>query len=66
MPAAVGLLTRATLLLRDDERARLELAPDLATAIAHTGELARAEAVLMRAIDGARALGDERLELTPS
>ena len=63
MSAAVGLLTRATLLLRDDEPAQLELAPDLATATAHIGELVRAEGVLTRAIDEARALGDERLEL---
>jgi class 3 adenylate cyclase/tetratricopeptide (TPR) repeat protein len=63
MAAAVGLLTRATLLLRDDEPARLELAPDLATSIAHIGELTRAEGVLERAIEAARALGDERLEL---
>ena len=63
MPAAVGLLTRATLLLRDEERPRLELAPDLATAIANVGELARAEGVLTRAIEAARALDDERLEL---
>ncbi len=63
MPAAVGLLRRATLLLRDDEPARLKLAPDLATSIAHVGELARAEGLLDRAIEAAHALGDEQLEL---
>jgi len=63
MPAAVGLLTRATLLLLDDDSARLELAPDLATATADIGELTRAEGVLTHAIETALAVGDERLEL---
>ncbi len=45
MPAAVGLLTRATTLM-DETPERLELLPDLATALAETGEFAAAEALL--------------------
>ena len=62
-PAAAGLLTRATLLLRDEERARLELAPELGSALFDLGELVRADAILSRAIEGAAAAGDRRLEL---
>jgi class 3 adenylate cyclase/tetratricopeptide (TPR) repeat protein len=62
--AAVSLLTRATILLRDDEAARLELAPDLGSALREAGELARAEGVLSRAVDAASARGDSRLEHT--
>jgi class 3 adenylate cyclase/tetratricopeptide (TPR) repeat protein len=63
MPAAVGLLTRATLLLSDDEEARLELAPDLGIALVEVGELTQADAVLERAIAAAAERGDSRLEL---
>jgi predicted ATPase/class 3 adenylate cyclase len=63
MPAAVGLLTRATLLLRDDEATRLELAPDLGSALVEVGELARADAVLSRAMEGATKLGLRPVEL---
>jgi class 3 adenylate cyclase/tetratricopeptide (TPR) repeat protein len=62
-PAAVGLLTRATLLLRDDEEARLEIAPDLGAALVETGDLMQADAVLSRTIAAADASGDRQLEL---
>jgi class 3 adenylate cyclase/tetratricopeptide (TPR) repeat protein len=62
MPAAVGLLTRATLLLAEDEEARLELAPDLGIALIEVGELAQADGVLERAITAATERGDSRLE----
>jgi class 3 adenylate cyclase/tetratricopeptide (TPR) repeat protein len=62
MPAAVGMLTRATVLLADDDRARLELAIDLGTALVDIGELTQADGVLERAIKDARALGNRRLE----
>jgi tetratricopeptide (TPR) repeat protein len=62
MPAAVGLLTRATLLLQDDEEARLELAPDLGIALIEVGELAQADGVLERAITAATERGDSQLE----
>jgi class 3 adenylate cyclase/tetratricopeptide (TPR) repeat protein len=62
LAAAVSLLTRATILLRDDEDARLELAPDLGSALLEAGELARADAVLSRAVDAASARGNSRLE----
>jgi predicted ATPase/class 3 adenylate cyclase len=62
MPAAVGMLTRATVLLAEDDRARLELAVDLGTALVDIGELTQADGVLERAIEDSRALGNRRLE----
>jgi class 3 adenylate cyclase/tetratricopeptide (TPR) repeat protein len=62
IPAAVGLLTRATILLRDDEGARLELAPQLGTALLENGDHAQAEAVLSRAVEGAQRTGNRRVE----
>jgi class 3 adenylate cyclase/tetratricopeptide (TPR) repeat protein len=61
MPAAAGLLTRATVLLVDEDRARLELAPDLGDALVETGEWERAEGLLDRAIADAEAIADRRL-----
>jgi class 3 adenylate cyclase/tetratricopeptide (TPR) repeat protein len=63
MAAGASLLTRATLLLRDDEPGLVALAPDLGFALAETGQLERAEAVLARASEGAERLGDRRLAL---
>jgi class 3 adenylate cyclase/tetratricopeptide (TPR) repeat protein len=63
MTAAVGLLTRATLLLRDDAPARLRLAPGLGAALLEVGELVRAEGVLSRAIEEAEAVGAREIEL---
>jgi class 3 adenylate cyclase/tetratricopeptide (TPR) repeat protein len=63
MSAAVGLLTRATLLLRDDPLARLRLAPALGAALLEVGELVRAEGVLSRAIEEAAAAGAREIEL---
>jgi class 3 adenylate cyclase/tetratricopeptide (TPR) repeat protein len=62
MPAAVGLLTRATVLLVDDDRARLELSIDLGAALLEIGELTQADGVLERAIANAQALQNRRLE----
>jgi class 3 adenylate cyclase len=61
MPAAVALLTRATILLRDDDAARLRVAPDLAAALVATGELVQAEALLERTVEGAELEGDRLL-----
>ena len=58
VPAAVSLLTRATVLLRDADPARIEIAPELAAALAETGELERAERVLESALATAGELGD--------
>jgi class 3 adenylate cyclase/tetratricopeptide (TPR) repeat protein len=63
MSAAVGLLTRATLLLRDDPLSRLRLAPALGAALLEVGELVRAEGVLSRAIEEAEAAGEREIEL---
>jgi class 3 adenylate cyclase len=62
MPAAASLLTRATILLANDEEARLELAPDLGIALLESGELARADGVLANAVAAAVQRGDSRLE----
>jgi len=62
MPAAADLLGRAADLLPEDAPASRELAPDFAVALRDTGELARAEAVLLRAVEQAAATGDRRSE----
>jgi class 3 adenylate cyclase/tetratricopeptide (TPR) repeat protein len=62
MSAAVGLLTRATVLRSDDLAGRLELASDLGAALRDTGDLVRADAVLSQAIEEAAAAGDRRSE----
>jgi class 3 adenylate cyclase/tetratricopeptide (TPR) repeat protein len=62
MPAAVRLLTRATLLLANDDHARLDLASDLASALVEIGEMEQAEGVLQRAAMDAKHSGDARLE----
>jgi tetratricopeptide (TPR) repeat protein len=61
--AASGLLGRAAALLPADAPARLELLPDLGLALMETGELARAEAVLIDAMETAVAEGNVRIEL---
>jgi class 3 adenylate cyclase/tetratricopeptide (TPR) repeat protein len=61
VPAAVNLLTRATVLLRDDDEARIALAPDLGRALAELGEFERADGVLERAVADAQALGRPEL-----
>jgi class 3 adenylate cyclase/tetratricopeptide (TPR) repeat protein len=48
-PAAAALLTRATILLANDDRARLELAPELGAALAELGDWAQADGLLERA-----------------
>jgi tetratricopeptide (TPR) repeat protein len=63
MPAAVSLLGRAHELLRADYPERLRLVPRLAEALRWCGDLRRAEVVLDRALDEARAQNDERLTI---
>ena len=60
--ATINLLERARALPTSDERASLELVPDLGFALWQTGELERADSVLTEAIEDARALGDRRTE----
>jgi DNA-binding SARP family transcriptional activator len=60
--AAINLLERARVLPTSDERASLELAPDLGFALFQAGELERADSGLTEAIEEARALGDRRTE----
>jgi class 3 adenylate cyclase/tetratricopeptide (TPR) repeat protein len=62
MAAATGLLTRAQLLVADDDTAWLEFAPELGTALIETGELERADAILSRAIEQAANAQDERVQ----
>jgi class 3 adenylate cyclase/tetratricopeptide (TPR) repeat protein len=62
MPAASNLIERATALLPADDLGRLELLPDLGEALLDLGEYAKADALVGEAIEGAKRLGDERLE----
>jgi class 3 adenylate cyclase/tetratricopeptide (TPR) repeat protein len=61
LAAADNLLSRSIELLPEDDPLRLELLRDLGLVLAQT-DLPRADAVLVEAIEGARASGDERLE----
>jgi class 3 adenylate cyclase/tetratricopeptide (TPR) repeat protein len=62
MPGAVNLLGRAAQLLPKEDPTRLELLPDLATALTEVGELSQADSILVETVEAARAIGDERLE----
>ncbi|HEY8854556.1 MAG TPA: tetratricopeptide repeat protein [Candidatus Dormibacteraeota bacterium] len=62
MALAADLLGRAALLMTPDDPARLELLPNLGSALARTGQLAGADAVLNEAIKGAVAIDAQRLE----
>lgn len=62
MPATVNLLERAVSLLEREDRARVQLLPDLSVALFQVGQLERADSVLVGAIEEARAVGDRRLE----
>ena len=62
LAAAAGLLQRGTDLLTVEDPRRLEALPDLARALVRRGELERAEDVLREAIEGAREIGDERID----
>jgi class 3 adenylate cyclase/predicted ATPase len=61
-PGAAKLLTRATLLLRDEEGESLELAPELGEALARVGELEQSEGVLTHAVGAAAERGHSVLE----
>ncbi len=56
--AAINLLERARALTAANDRAALELAPDLGFALFHAGEFERAEAVVGDAIGRAGSVGD--------
>jgi class 3 adenylate cyclase/tetratricopeptide (TPR) repeat protein len=62
MPAAANLLRRAVGLLPEDDRARLELLPNLGEAMMEIGEFAWAETFLDEAVEAAVETGDARLE----
>jgi class 3 adenylate cyclase/tetratricopeptide (TPR) repeat protein len=62
MPGAVNLLGRAAQLLPTNDPTRLELMPDLATALTEVGELSQADSILGETVEAALAVGDERLE----
>ncbi|MGH2795732.1 MAG: ATP-binding protein [Actinomycetota bacterium] len=61
--AARNLLSRAVALMPPTEPRRIELLMLLATALGEGGRLMESVATFDHAIDGARALADERLEL---
>jgi DNA-binding SARP family transcriptional activator/tetratricopeptide (TPR) repeat protein len=58
---AVDLLARATRLLPDDDRERLQLACELGTAVKNSGDFARAEEMLERTAEVASRFGFERI-----
>jgi predicted ATPase/class 3 adenylate cyclase len=60
-PSAINLLSRAVGLLPGDDPARIALLPDLAGAFEEAEQSGEADAVWAEAVDGARALADERL-----
>jgi DNA-binding SARP family transcriptional activator len=62
-PAAAALLARAVALLPARDNARLELLPPLGHVLREAGDLARADAVLSEAVEGAVAAGDRRIVL---
>jgi len=62
MAGAVNLLGRAAQLLPPNDPTRLELTPDLATALTEVGELSQADSILGETVEAALAVGDERLE----
>lgn len=61
MAIAADLLGRAASLLKPGDAARLEVMTNLGSALARTGQLARADALLTEAITEALAMGDQRL-----
>lgn len=62
MPAAVNLLSRAVALYRHDDRARIELLPDLAFALLETGEFTRLRAVVDQTVQAARSSNEPGLQ----
>jgi predicted ATPase/class 3 adenylate cyclase len=58
MPAAANLLRRAVELREPDDRARLEIVPDLAEALTQIGELPWAEVYLAEAVETAKRRGE--------
>jgi tetratricopeptide (TPR) repeat protein len=60
MAGAAGLLTRAMLLLADDDEGWLGFASELGSALIETGQLERADGILSRAIDEAARVGNRR------
>jgi predicted ATPase/class 3 adenylate cyclase len=62
MPAAANLLSRATVLLPEEEPERLELLPQLAFALMETGDFARLQDVVAETTEAATASGDQRLQ----
>jgi tetratricopeptide (TPR) repeat protein len=62
MPGAANLLGRAAQLLPKKDPTRLELLPDLATALTEVGDLSQADSILAGTVEAARAVRNERLE----
>jgi class 3 adenylate cyclase/tetratricopeptide (TPR) repeat protein len=61
-PAAASLLRRAASTRSLEDPERLALLPDLGEALMELGEFGEAERAIRQAQDGARRMGDERLE----
>ena len=62
IPAAIGLLTRATVLMEESDPRRVELLLDLSEALTEGGQMDRARQVLGEAAEASEELVDERLE----
>jgi class 3 adenylate cyclase/tetratricopeptide (TPR) repeat protein len=62
LPAAVGLLERASALLAEDDPMRLAFQPELGMALVHLGRLEQADDVLTAAAARAAACGDTLAE----
>ena len=60
MPGAANLIGRAVDLLPESDPTRVELLPELGTALIEVGELARAVSTFELALEPAQASGDER------
>ena len=65
-PAAANLFERAAALLPPDQPERLAILPLLGRALRDTAQMARAEAVLVEAVERARAAGDDVVAATAS
>ena len=63
VPAAVRLLERGVDLLAADDPRRLEALPELANALTRRGELERAQDILRSAIEGAKRVGNDGVEV---
>jgi ATP/maltotriose-dependent transcriptional regulator MalT len=63
VPGGINLLTRASVVLPEDDRTRRAIQTELGSALMRAGDFDRADSVLTEALEAASAAGDRRLEL---